>query len=1041
MMIGNRKILVCIIMLGFLTTTFHLTGESVHGADGTRASITINHMNIQRLEETQGFYALGEGAIEVNYTMVDAQTTINLTAEIVPPSGPQDDIEFGIPNLPAGTATTPLGEYIFNQEGAYDITIKMKSDQVTEVTGGPYTYNFKNITTLNLFNISMPNSVAAPTGEYGRMHHSISADITNEGNVGWIEDGINLNISIKSGGVPEEMGMTDREVGPGQCPLPGETVSIMQLGVIFAWLPSKEGTFTIEIKLTDLRTQDVVSDNINVEIENKTALDVLDILAPSNVTQGERFQVEGAIETNGTNCIITVSFLLEIKDSSNNVKYTNTTTKEIIPVGSGTGRTRGAVPILFTDIYLLSTGTNTIILKITEFSKEKQKTIEVTAADNDAPTVDDITGYLTSIHVGEEISFKLKFTDAKYTPIAIAQLLLDDEPAMEMVADNPSDEDFTDGKKYHYDWSALPGQHSYKFRISDGIVEIESDAVQFEVSNLTPGMGMVYGYIRDEDTNESITGVTVTINNLDTQNSTEVFTDNDGYYQAIVIYGSYTIMAEKAEYLASLRYNFVLSDYNFVVEKIILLTSEGGASQEYGSLTGVIKTIENGTDRYLGGAVVKLLNTTHFITSENATGAYEIRDILVGEYTIQISLPGYDKIEEIVNIVKGENQKDFTLVVKETGGNGGETTYRLVIQVYPRDTARVYLNGEEQPLNVTGRYAKKFPANFLVEIVASAVGYKTHTELVTIVETGMGTKIISLEKTGEDDDVEPLPTYPDKIGPIVDKDNNPVSDVEISFTYNGTPYKATTGSTGYAEFTTLFAAFPELNSTIPNGVTIAAEKEGWKSISWTHGKDIPTFTKIDTKTGGDGKDDKGGVDSWIYIAIAVIVLIVLIFVITFLLKKKGGGDDDDDEYEDDDDDDDDYSRDETPSAGPAGPQVSTSEMSTCKQCGTVVPSSTTFCPQCGNNMKTGGVGMMPPSQGSLPCKGCGTPIQQGIAFCPSCGMSATQQGPAVPQLPAQAPPEQPKLPPGPPASESAVDNLLSDATVGSPEEPLPPPPA
>lgn len=1053
-MIWSRKILVSIIVIGLLVTVCPLSVNACCEKEkrSSRASITINFIELEGIKEAQGFYGQGYGDVVVNSTLADNQNNVNISVDIEPPSGPVEELELVVPLVQSGMFETPLGTwYPFELEGEYKITVSMKSDEASVVTYGPETFNFKNITTLSLDNISMPFSAQALSGEYGKLLHSISMDITNEGNVGWLADGIMVNLSISSGGVFEELLFNGVDINTGQCPQPGETLSfLMSPEFLFLWNPSKEGTFNIEIVLTDLRTSDTTSDDITVVIKNITSLDIDEIVAPSTIIQGERFNIEGMINVTGANCLMTTDVLLEIKDSQGGVLFTNTSIREFDPSqGIGTSRGSASFTVIFSDIVLFDIGTHTILLKIADFAKEDQTSIEVTNADNDAPTLIDQTGQISKIKMGDSVVFKVKFTDTKYTPVAICQLLMDDDPAIDMAEDDTLDDNYTDGKSYHYDWISTAGQHTYKLRVSDGIGASESDEVQFEISNLTGGMGMVSGFIRDENTNDAIVGATITINNLDTENSTEVVTDNEGYYSEIFIYGNYTLKASKASYRTSLLFNFYLSDAGFMVEKDIYLTLEGETPTEKGDLKGYVMIIENGTEKYQGNVWLTLLNTSYYASSENGTGAYEISRIIVGEYTIQVSLHGYKLLEESITIVKGENKKDFTLEKKDAEDNGGEDKCRLRIQVFPRETANVYLNGDPLPLNNTGIYTQKYPVGVNVEIIVTADGYKTKTINVTI-SLELAKQIITLEKIGSGDDDEPI-QYPDKIGPILDENGDGVRDVEIFFTYMNETYQAKTGSKGYAEFPQLFADFPGLNSTIPNGVTIAATKEGWNSISWPQGLDIPIFTEVTGSKVGSEKE-KGGKDSWIYIAIAVIVLIVLIFVITFLLKKRGGGDDedddDDDDEDDDEDDDDDYSREESPSMGPVGPrgpQITTSKMNTCKQCGTVVPSSTTFCPQCGNNLKTGGVGMIPPSQGSLPCKGCGTPIQQGIMFCPSCGMNTTQQGPAVPQLPQQAaqapPPEQPRLPPGPTTSESAVDNLLSDATVDGPEPPLPPPPA
>lgn len=58
---------------------------------------------------------------------------------------------------------------------------------------------------------------------------------------------------------------------------------------------------------------------------------------------------------------------------------------------------------------------------------------------------------------------------------------------------------------------------------------------------------------------------------------------------------------------------------------------------------------------------------------------------------------------------------------------------------------------------------------------------------------------------------------------------------------------------------------------------------------------------------------------------------------------------------------------------------------TCPKCGTLVPVSSSFCPNCGNPMQA------PQSTSALKCPKCGAEAPAGTKFCPNCGTSLAPQ--------------------------------------------------
>jgi len=329
------------------------------------------------------------------------------------------------------------------------------------------------------------------------------------------------------------------------------------------------------------------------------------------------------------------------------------------------------------------------------------------------------------------------------------------------------------------------------------------------------------------------------------------------------------------------------------------------------------------------------------------------------------------------------------------------------------------------------------PGPHFIEIIKD--GYETYKdEEFDLYSNRVLEKELKIKGGGDPDDDEPQ-VDEDSIM-IKDSKGNPIVNADIKFTIGNVTYNAKTDAQGIAKF----------NITVPSGTKITITMKDGEERSGTINDDNKYTWVVDTE---DPKGSGGISQTLIFIIIGIVALVV-IFIVSFLIIKKRGSSDDD--Y-DDDDEEEEEEYEEEKSTGPSVPAVTTVSMGSCSKCGTVAPQGTTFCPQCGNNMKAAHAA----KQG---CRGCGTPVNIGVAFCPNCGMSMSQgqlpvagMQPVVPQLPQQtnrgagaqqspgaAPVQQQpqaRLPPGPAQSGGqSLDDLMASATVGSSEPPLPPPP-
>jgi RNA polymerase subunit RPABC4/transcription elongation factor Spt4 len=1070
----NRKITTGFIIVGLLLSALTLLTTAAVANEETRAG-SVSNVGFQILECSVVNDKYGLGFWQVNVTFEVAGEAVNnarIKVEITSQNSEDQDNE-----TPGGTYLPGNNDVVCN---LFNFTIEDQYTIVATVSydgGGPATYQevltFEEVVEYTINNITLYRAPSNGAGEYGILHskgHIINADIANKGNhkcndissrenQRQLDKGLVINVTVKTGGVNEIVLPGELVIENFQSPEPNEMTSFVEKGLKFEWRPSKEATFIIEIKVTDACTSTAKTSSANVVIKNAIHLTMEEVKTDpvDTVLQGQNFDIIVDLNTSGSNCDPMIEVGFEIKDGANNLIFKNNLTQRLEPMGGGDGGggTSGASAIMaiyFSDVSINEHGTFTITATVTDPALTKSTSLEVTQIANDAPVIEDKTvrDSMTSLRKDDTVYFKLKFTDTLYAANVKCWVSLD-EGDMEMTCLTEEHlRNYTQGEIFQYDWSATGGENNYTMKVTDGILNVSTQVYNFFVLDVPPGYGMVKGHVKNGTSGDPIAGANVKIENKANGNTTEVVTNATGYYQQILVFGVYKIQVDKDGYNTSST-EFQIKDSKDVENKDFMMSPEGEGPIVFGYLKGYIKTLVNGSEQLIGGANIELASggVSHWGDSENGTGEYLIKPksigVPVGDYTITITKKGYKDIDESIAIKVGENTQSYFLELKIDEGPGIADNFTLKLTVNPYD-AEVHVDG-------VSRVGQDIPPGSGLYFFDLARG----PHKVEVFKTGFITylndeidllsdhkiDVILEEKAGGDDeDVEP-PVSEDSIK-LKDSNGNPVVGATIEFKIGNITYTATTNSEGIAEF----------NVTVPKVTQVTITTKSGEVREGTIGDNNIYTWVVETKD-PEASDEKISM-TLIYIIIGVVALVIIFIVCFLIIKKKGSKDDD---YDDDDEDEEEEDYEEEKPLGPSMPAVTTVSMGSCSKCGTVVPQGTTFCPQCGNNMKA-------PPPASLACRGCGTQVQKGVTFCPNCGMSMTQgqlpvagMQPVVPQLPQQTmgggggfgpqssggPPVQQqqtaRLPPGPAQSSGpSLDDLMASATVGDGEPPLPPPP-
>jgi uncharacterized Zn finger protein (UPF0148 family) len=177
---------------------------------------------------------------------------------------------------------------------------------------------------------------------------------------------------------------------------------------------------------------------------------------------------------------------------------------------------------------------------------------------------------------------------------------------------------------------------------------------------------------------------------------------------------------------------------------------------------------------------------------------------------------------------------------------------------------------------------------------------------------------------------EPKADFKIPIGPILDKDGNPIEGIEITVTIGENVFSGTTNATGYAVVTVPAADFS------PGKFDIKLSKDGFDDETFKgdfdeEGKFTPPTSGIPVPK--EAEDD--GSDTMLVIILIVVIIVVVLVTLMALRKKKP----EDEPWDEDDEEDEDLDED------------AVAEEFDCPACGTVVPAGELACPECGTEFE------------------------------------------------------------------------------------------
>ncbi len=380
----------------------------------------------------------------------------------------------------------------------------------------------------------------------------------------------------------------------------------------------------------------------------------------------------------------------------------------------------------------------------------------------------------------------------------------------------------TTGKSGHYN-QEVDGNKNYTVKAEKkgyrtqhkGVYVKAGDetTVNFELEKDDGDKTKIYGYVKDNETGDSIGDAKVSIEGQNQSYTT--YTDRDGHYdQELEQGGNYEVTAEAEGYKTEDVRVYVKEgedeQQNFALEK---------EDDEESWIYGEVEDKDSGEPI----AEAKINITAHgkeiYIVYTNMNGTYHQEVAGDKNYTVIAEKEGYETEDDHVYVKKGDEERvDFKLNKKEdkktkiyghVRDKDSEDPLHAEITIMDKDGNYSYTTETDRD----GYYEQDLEQGGDYEVTAEAEDYETESELVRIKEGEEEQQDFKLEK--EDDEESWI------YGQVEDKDSGePIAEAEITITNHD--------KESYTVYTNMNGTYHQEVDGDRN-YTVVAEKEGYET--------------------------------------------------------------------------------------------------------------------------------------------------------------------------------------------------------------------